>query len=747
MKRRWQEKMAALREGAAQVVQTMGNVARKPKAGGESGALKQRLCFAKKQEAQAAVAGQPKTGCKRDLPAAGWRSGMAAVQGLVKGSPREWLRVLTMKTMAAKATLFILLLAVAPLYLLGTYLNHQTTEALAAAAVAANNKVADRVASDVGAYMQGKKNALLVLSGDAAIRSLEADKVRQGLVQAQPYVGGNDPMFVAGTDGVQIARTAGTLANVADREYFKLAREGRLNFSEPVQSRSNGQMMVIGAVPVYSEGKKVAGVLGINLSVQNISTQVEQVLSQNPGYGIIIINKDRRPLFYQADSSAVEEGKILEEPMFAEAVAKQNGTGQAEIRGQEYFSSYRAIPNTDWYVVTTYPKQVALQSAAEMQTRNMQATGALIAVCGLAGVVMTRRSLRPLRDIATGADRLAGGDLQVRLDYKQEDELGAVVQSFNAMTDSLSELVGEVRGGAIAVADVSDQVAVGAEQSQVGSEQVAKAISGVASRLEEQGRATENAEGTLNELVAISDGVAAQAQDVTESAIAAYTVAAQGAKVAEQTEQSMGKIQQTVQHTADQLGQLTTNMKEIGKISGDISNIASQTNLLALNAAIEAARAGQHGRGFAVVAEEVRKLAESAARAAKMIAGIAGKMERDSQQLGEVMDDSVREVQGGAKVVLESGVAFAAIVDSVAGMRERTKGIMEESARQAALCQTAKEEIRQIREAVAENTDKAQEIAAVSQEQAAAAHEIAELAVVLKQRAEVQQTQAARFII
>ena len=50
---------------------------------------------------------------------------------------------------------------------------------------------------------------------------------------------------------------------------------------------------------------------------------------------------------------------------------------------------------------------------------------------------------------------------------------------------------------------------------------------------------------------------------------------------------------------------------------GVITGIADQTNLLALNAAIEAARVGEYGRGFAVVAEEVRKLAEQSAAAAR----------------------------------------------------------------------------------------------------------------------------------
>ncbi len=89
--------------------------------------------------------------------------------------------------------------------------------------------------------------------------------------------------------------------------------------------------------------------------------------------------------------------------------------------------------------------------------------------------------------------------------------------------------------------------------------------------------------------------------------------------VAAGAEKQMSMVHDVRQVTAEAV-ELSTRAREVAEegvaLTGEIGAIADQTNLLALNAAIEAARAGDQGRGFAVVAEEVRKLAESASKAA-----------------------------------------------------------------------------------------------------------------------------------
>ncbi|WP_432382174.1 methyl-accepting chemotaxis protein [Duganella sp. P38] len=134
---------------------------------------------------------------------------------------------------------------------------------------------------------------------------------------------------------------------------------------------------------------------------------------------------------------------------------------------------------------------------------------------------------------------------------------------------------------------------------------------------------------------------------------------------------------------------IQTSSGEVREIVDAIGDIAAQTHLLAFNAAIEAARAGEHGKGFSVVANEVRKLAEKSAGAAREIA--------------KLINQTVGRVDEGTRLSAEVEAAFARIVKSVATTRESIASIHESTAAQAAATRNVSELLQDLERMTARN--------------------------------------------
>lgn len=126
--------------------------------------------------------------------------------------------------------------------------------------------------------------------------------------------------------------------------------------------------------------------------------------------------------------------------------------------------------------------------------------------------------------------------------------------------------------------------------------------------------------------------------------------------------QSMAEVRQSMQRTADAVGQLMQDTAAVAKAALSIQSVAKQTQLLALNASIEAARAGEHGRGFAVVADEVRQLALTSDRAAQDISAVVSATEQAVRRVeAEVLQHQQLLEQSG-----EQSNALAGELDQLA---------------------------------------------------------------------------------
>jgi methyl-accepting chemotaxis protein len=268
----------------------------------------------------------------------------------------------------------------------------------------------------------------------------------------------------------------------------------------------------------------------------------------------------------------------------------------------------------------------------------------------LFSALLFRVIVRSLVEVSSAANRIAEGDLGVRVKTKRRDEIGKLVHSVNAMAVNLESTVARILSD---VRTSSDAIATATKEIAAGNQDLAR-------RTEVQVKSLEDTTSNVQELAATVAQNAEHAQQANELAISASSVATRGGEVVGEVVKTMSDINDSARRIVD--------------IIGVIDGIAFQTNILALNAAVEAARAGEQGRGFAVVASEVRSLAQRSATAAKEIKAL--------------IDSSVSRIDVGARLVEDAGTTMNEILESVkrvtsimgeitAATREQSNGIAE----------------------------------------------------------------------
>jgi methyl-accepting chemotaxis protein len=202
------------------------------------------------------------------------------------------------------------------------------------------------------------------------------------------------------------------------------------------------------------------------------------------------------------------------------------------------------------------------------------------------------------------------------------------------------------------------------------------------------------------EVAASLEETDAQVRSNAESAGVANQLVSQTSNVANTGQEKMKEMTQA-------MNAIAVSSREIGRIIKVIDEIAFQTNLLALNAAVEAARAGKHGQGFAVVAQEVRNLAERSAKAAR--------------ETTDLIEDSGRRVEEGVGIADETAMALGEIVQNVTKVKDLVAEI-------AAASEDQSRGVEQVSSAMMQVNEGAQATSQQSEELAATANELAQLA-------------------
>ena len=481
------------------------------------------------------------------------------------------------------------------------------------------------------------------------------------------------------------------------RPWYKLAvaaRDGEVICAEPYINAATNSLGIPIAVAVRDDSGKLLGVVGADLDMNQISQQTAALKVFGQG-SAVLIRKDGL-IVASPRKEQVMKANFLTDSSLPESVretvrqmtAGETGAVEYTYEGERRLMFYAPV-GYDLYLGAFFPCAVISGILKTLTLILLGVAFTPLVIIGISFFCIIRGMTRSVHRMTGLMEGLVAGDLSTRFDDSGKDEFARISGMLNRTAASIGELIARIRTGVAENSRESEELAKIAGGLLASMDKVGGLMGKSNTLLDESSSSLEAINAAIGE---VATGAQSSAQAATEGATQSSTVSSgttEGVHSVGQIVEGMKRVDGKSDETMELIGRLAQSVDAISGFVSSITSIADQTNLLALNAAIEAARAGEAGRGFAVVAEEVRKLAEESGNAAREV----------SKQIKELQE--------------HSGSSLAA-----------TKEVAENISELLQRAEAVDKELQGVLGATNHLNESIQNVAAVSEEQAASAEEM-----------------------
>ncbi len=565
---------------------------------------------------------------------------------------------------------------------------------------------------------------------------------KQAIIDERISMHGFQRGNIVGADGISIFDGN----DYSDREYVRQAMQGNVFVSEPLISKITGELSIMVAAPLYSEGNYGKSIVGVVYFVphETFLNDIVSAIQVGENSRAYMINKSGDTIaditldtitVQNIEAEAKSDSSLQElAAIHAKMRQGQNGFG-SYINGEDkMFATYAPVLDTDgWSIAVTAPQINYLASTRDVIVINIIMIIVSILISVIVALVLALNIGRPMKACVERMKLLVAGDLETPMpNITNKDETGMLVRSTETLVEGLrivihdiSYLLNEMANQNLDVHTEHEEVYVGSFQDILLSMRNMRIE--LSSAMRQVNHSAEEVANASNQLSSsaqtLSQGTVEQASSVQELATRISMISeevkntASGAlNVRSQTHQTGEEVflcNQKMQNLVEAMTKIQTSSEEIEKILKTIDDIAFQTNILALNAAVEAARAGSAGKGFAVVAQEVRELAGKSAQAAK--------------DTSDLIANSTNAVHTGTEIAQSTADILLGVVGSIQSVVDAIDHIAIVSNEQSESVEQVSEGINQISVVVQSNSATAEQGAAASEQLSAEAACLKEL--------------------
>jgi methyl-accepting chemotaxis protein len=456
---------------------------------------------------------------------------------------------------------------------------------------------------------------------------------------------------------------------------------GIYNFSVTVSSNKTAQNIANSELPLLSANKglvatianRIATARGYVLFGGDYKDRFNAYTEEGQKYEAIVRGVHASDEFNRLMDQTKEWREFIQDKVFDEydkgnvEKAKENLQESITV-GRDLLNGYQKLADESEKEINQKEQDV-IESGQTSLLVGTIVTILVIIISFAVAFITSNKISKPIKHVMQRMKLIANGDLsQEPLQTTLKDEVGHLIIATNEMNRQTRDLLNRINTVSGSVTSQSEELSQSANEVKSGSEQIAITMQELASGTEVQANNTNELSSIMGSFTLKVEEANEKGKLIQQSSNQVLSMASEGKKFMESSNEQMAKIDQIVQGAVQKVQSLDSQSREISTLVSVINDIAEQTNLLALNAAIEAARAGEHGKGFAVVADEVRKLAEQVSHSVTDITSIVINIQKESGMVAESLLNGYSEVEKGTSQIQTTGKTFTEINEAVIKM-------------------------------------------------------------------------------
>lgn len=289
--------------------------------------------------------------------------------------------------------------------------------------------------------------------------------------------------------------------------------------------------------------------------------------------------------------------------------------------------------------------------------------------------------LRTFSHVTDCLKRISEGDLTVQLNTKylaRKDEIGTMIRSMSHVVLSLKDILAQIQTSAHQVQNFATSFSDSFIEVQDDIMHADNSLEAIAQNATSHTYEIQNVNANITTISQNIDSALNNADSLEKSSMVMNDYSQSAQNILNELIDISQKTASSFETVKEMSSATNESVNEISATLDNITDIASQTNLLSLNASIEAARAGEAGKGFSVVADEIHKLAEQSSDMVKKIQHILDKLNHNSTQSVQFIDNAAKDVETQNDKLNETTKFFNQLLNEVAHILEDILSIRQQ---------------------------------------------------------------------